>query len=169
MLIIILIILSIVSSVFTSFLEVYKFNLLLVPENFIMNKVKDIQTYTDFFTKTYPSNILGWGLIGLFIIFFIFGTARLKINSKYTQMEGYGSHGTARFQTPREIKNNYFKDKLGWFLGSNAPELKYSVGMSGAYHCLLHNQIGQYCKRNSPVLQSKIPHFCKEGHCRHQL
>ena len=134
MLIIMLIILPVLSSIFTEFLEVYSFNLPLVPENFIINKVKDIQTYFDFFSKTYPANILGWGVVGFFIIFSIFGTARLKIQNKYTQMEEYGSHGTARFQTPREIKNNYFKDKMGWFLGSNLPDLKYSVGMSGAYH-----------------------------------
>lgn len=134
MLIIMLIILPVLSSIFTEFLEVYSFNLPLVPENFIINKVKDIQTYFDFFSKTYPANILGWGVVGFFIIFSIFGTARLKIQNKYTQMEEYGSHGTARFQTPREIKNNYFKDKMGWFLGSNLPDLKYSVGMSGAYY-----------------------------------
>ncbi|MHB8276757.1 MAG: VirD4-like conjugal transfer protein, CD1115 family [Candidatus Humimicrobiaceae bacterium] len=139
MLIIMLIILPVLSSVFTEFLEVYSFNLLTVPENFIINKFKDTQTYFDFFSKTYPANILGWAFIGFFIIFFIFGTARLKIQNKYRQMEEYGSHGTARFQTPREIKNNYFKDKLGWFLGSNAADLKYSVGMSGAYHHIESN------------------------------
>ena len=134
MLIIMLIILPVLSSIFTEFLEVYKFNLSLTPENFIINTFRNIHTYINFFTKTYPANILGWSLIGLFIIFSIFGTAKLKIQSKYSQMEKYGSHGTARFQTPKEIKNNYFKDKMGWFLGSNIPDLKYSVGMPGAYH-----------------------------------
>ena len=84
MLIIMLIILPVLSSIFTELLEVYKFNLSLTPENFIINTFRNIHTYINFFTKTYPANILGWSLIGFFIIFSIFGTAKLKIQSKYS-------------------------------------------------------------------------------------
>jgi type IV secretory pathway TraG/TraD family ATPase VirD4 len=133
-LIIMLAILPVLSSVFTDLLEVYRFNLPLVPENFILDTAGKSQTYFNFFTKANPANILGWGVVGLFIVYFIFGFKGSKTENRYMQMEGYGSHGTARFQTPREIKNNYFKDRLGWFLGSNRPDLKYSVGMAGAYH-----------------------------------
>ena len=68
-LIIMIIILPVLSSIFTDFLEVYKFNLSLIPENLIKNTARDAQTYLNFFTKTCPTNILGWGVIGLFLIY----------------------------------------------------------------------------------------------------
>ncbi len=129
-----LIILPILSSFFIELLEVYRFNLLLVPENFLVSKATNSQTYFDFFTKVYPSNILGWGIIVFFIMYSLFGTFGSRLHKSYLQVEDYGSHGTARFQSPKEIKRNYFKDKMGWFLGSSVPDLKYSVGMAGAYH-----------------------------------
>ena len=133
-LIIMLIILPILSSIFTDFLEVYKFNLSLIPENYITETVKTPQTYLNFFTKTHPTNILGWGIIGLFLVYSLFGLSGFKLQNKYTQREDYGSHGTSRFQNSKEIKKNYFKDQLGLFLGSDRQNLHYSLGMPGAYH-----------------------------------
>jgi len=134
MLIFLLIALPVLAGIFIEFLEVYKFNLSLVPENFIIDVATDSHTYLNFFTKLNPPNALGWGTIGLFIIYSILGVAGLKIQNRYTQKDDYGSHGTARFQTTKEVKSNYFKDDLGWFLGSNVPDKSYSVGMYGAYH-----------------------------------
>ncbi len=134
MLLILLIILPILSSIFTELLEVYKFNLSLVPENFIVKTITNTQTYLNFFSKTYPANILSWGIIGLFLIYSLFGLTGLKLQKIYTQKDDYGSHGTSRFQSPKEIKENYFQDTHGWFLGSDRPNLSYSPGISGAYH-----------------------------------
>ena len=150
MLILMLTVLPILASIFTQFLEIYKFNLLLVPEKFLINTATSSKTYIDFFSKTYPANILGWGLIGLYIIFSLTGTSRIKIQNRYMQMEKYGSHGTSRFQTPGEVKRNYFKDKMGWFLGSNIPDLNYSVGMKGAYHPIASNLNMQTLVLGSP-------------------
>jgi len=134
MLLIMLTILPILLSVLGQFLEDYGSNLSLVPENFIIKTAASGKTYTDFFTKVSPTNILGWGAIGLFLAYSLFGLAGSKLQKKYTQKDDYGSHGTSRFQTLREVKKHYFKDNLGWFLGSNAADLKYFIGMPGAYH-----------------------------------
>ena len=148
-LIIMLIILSILSSVLESFLEDYRFNLSLVPENFIIKTAASSNTYINFFTKVSPANILGWGVSGLFLAYSLFGLAGLKLQKRYTQRDDYGSHGTSRFQTPREVKKHYFKDNLGWFLGSNVADLKYFIGMPGAYH-----PIGSSLNMQSLVLGS---------------
>ena len=134
MLLILLVILPMLSSIFTELLEAYKFNLSLVPENFIIKTITNTQTYLNFFSKTYPANVLGWGIIGFFLIYSLFGLTGLKLQKIYTPKDDYGSHGTSRFQSPKEIKENYFKDTHGWFLGSDRPKLNYSPGMSGAYH-----------------------------------
>ena len=149
MLLIMLIILSILSSVLESFLADYRFNLPLVPENFIIKTAASSKTYINFFTKVSPANILGWGVLGLFLAYSLFGLSGLKLQKRYTQRDDYGSHGTSRFQTPREVKKHYFKDNLGWFLGSNVPDLKYFIGMPGAYH-----PIGSSLNMQSLVLGS---------------
>ncbi len=133
-LIIMLVILPVLSSIFTDFIEVYKFNLSLIPKNHIANTAGNTQIYLNFFTKTHPANILGWGIIGLFLIYSLFGLSGLKLHSRYTQKDTYGSHGTSRFQNTKEIKNNYLKDNFGLFLGSGRQNLHYSIGMPGAYH-----------------------------------
>ena len=129
MLLIMLIILPILSSVLESFLEDYRSNLSLVPENFIIKTAASGKTYINFFTKASPTNILGWGVIGLFLAYSLFGLAGLKLQKRYAQKDDYGSHGTSRFQTPGEVKKHYFKDNLGWVLGSNTADLKYFIGM----------------------------------------
>jgi len=70
----------------------------------------------------------------MFLIYSLFGLTGLKLQKIYTPKDDYGSHGTSRFQSPKEIKENYFKDTHGWFLGSDRPNLNYFPGMPGAYH-----------------------------------
>ena len=149
-LLILLIILPILSSIFTELLEVYKFNLSLVPGNFIVKTTTNTQTYLNFFSKTYPANILAWGIIGLFLIYSLFGLTGLKLQKIYTQKDDYGSHGTSRFQRPKEIKKNYFQDTHGWFLGSDRPNLSYSPGMPGAYHPIISSLNMQTAVFGSP-------------------
>ena len=133
-LIIILTLLPILSSVLDKFLEDYRFDLSLVPKNFIIKTAASRSTYFNFFTKVSPTNILGWAILGLFLVYSLFGLSGLKLQKKYTQKDDYGSHGTSRFQTLREVKKHYFKDNIGWFLGSDRPNLSYSIDMPGAYH-----------------------------------
>jgi len=149
-LIIMLIVLPILSSVLAQFLQYYKFNLSLVPQNFIIKTAASSQTYFNFFTKTNPTNILGWGIVGLFLTYSLFGLAGPKLQKRYVQKDDYGSHGTSRFQTPVEVKKHYFKDNLGWFLGSNVANLKYFIGMPGAYHPIGSNLNMQTAVLGSP-------------------
>jgi len=134
-----LIILPVLSSVFTIFLDKYIFNLALIPDNFLLSTFKNPQTYINFFTKLTPSNILCWTLVGLFIFYFLFNQLSSKNQKKYLKKDDYGSHGTSRFQSPKDIRNNYFKCSKGWFLGSDKPNLTYRIGMNGAYQNLYSN------------------------------
>ena len=122
-----LIILPVLSSVFSDFLDKYIFNLALVPDNFLLATFKNPQTYINFFTRLTPSNILCWAVIGLFIFYSIFNQLNSKNQKRYLRKDDYGSHGTSRFQRPREIKNNYFKYNSGWFLDSDKPNLTYCI------------------------------------------
>ncbi len=134
MLILMLIILPILSSVLGQFLDGYRTNMSLIPKDFLLKIAVSRSTYTNFFTKVNPPNVFGWAALGLFINYSFFGLTGLKLQKRYTQKDDYGSHGTSRFQTPKEVKKHYFKNKLGWFLGSNTADLSYSIGMPGAYH-----------------------------------
>jgi len=134
MLILMLIFLPILSSALEQFLGDYRSDISLIPENFLLITALSTRTYTDFFTKASPPNIFFWGILALFLIYSLFGLSHLKLQKKYIQKDGYGSHGTSRFQTAGEIKKHYFKNNLGWFLGSNTADLKYFIGMPGAYH-----------------------------------
>jgi len=149
-LVIMLAILPVLSSVFGQFIEVYGFNLLLVPENFLTDTASSLSTYLNFFTRADPVNILGWGIIGLFVSYMFFSIAGADLQKRYVQKEDYGSHGTSRFQTLWEIKKHYYKDSLGWFLGSNAANLKYHIGMPGAYHPIKGNLNMQALVLGSP-------------------
>ena len=150
MLVFLLIILPVLSSVFTGFLDIYKFNLSLVPDNFLLSAFKNPQTYLSFFTRPSPSNMLCWGVIGLFIIYSLFGLLGSKNQKRYLKKDGYGSHGTSRFQSQKEIKNNYFKHNSGWFLGSDRPNLSYHIGMAGAYQPIYGNLNMQIAVFGSP-------------------
>ncbi|MHB8277018.1 MAG: type IV secretory system conjugative DNA transfer family protein [Candidatus Humimicrobiaceae bacterium] len=145
-----LMVLTVLSSVFTDFLDKYIFNLALIPDNFLLPAFKNPQTYINFFTRTNPSNILCWGMIGLFIIYSLFGLLSSKNQKRYLKKDDYGSHGTSRFQSPREIKNNYFKYNSGWFLGSDKPNLTYHIGMAGAYQPIYGNLNMQIAVFGSP-------------------
>ncbi|MCL4378508.1 MAG: type IV secretory system conjugative DNA transfer family protein [Actinobacteria bacterium] len=149
-LVIMLTVVPILSSVFGQFLEVYRFNLLLVPQNFIIKTAASSNTYLNFFTKVNPVNILGWGIVGLFLSYSLFGMLDLKLQKRYMQKDDYGSHGTSRFQTPGEIKKHYFKDSLGWFLGSNEAGKTYFIGMPGSYHSIRSNLNMQTLVLGSP-------------------
>ena len=145
-----LIVLPVLSSIFTDFLDKYIFNLSLVPDNFLLSTFKNPQTYVSFFTRLSPSNILCWAVIGLFIIYSLFGLLSSKNQKRYLRKDDYGSHGTSRFQSPKEIKNNYFKYNCGWFLGSDKPNLTYNIGMAGAYQPIYGNLNMQIAVFGSP-------------------
>lgn len=65
-----------------------------------------------------PINVAFWGitLIGIFLILLKGITTKEK--DKFEQVENYGSHGSSRFMTNKEIKTQFYNRKPGWFLGS---------------------------------------------------
>ncbi len=135
-LIVLLFFVPVLSSVLTDLIEVYKFRLASMPDNFLAATLREPATYIKFFTRVNPPNILGWAAIGLYLILSLTGRSKLRQGRIYARRYDYGSHGTSRFQNKKEIKNNYFKTKLGWFLGSDKPGLDYHPGMDGMYHPL---------------------------------
>lgn len=117
---------------------------------YLQSSITELSTYTNLLDISNPINIAGLGAfswIGYKII-----TANSN-NKGYEQSYHYGSHGTSRFKSAHEIKNRYYKDYFGWFLGTVDMESKYTsnnlfklpitkevqpysykLGMKGAYH-----------------------------------
>ena len=113
-----------------------KFIFPLLGDGYLQDTFLTKDTYISFYMLRAwdPPNVLGWGIILAYLIFSSFGTfGFLGSKNTYSLREKYGSHGTSRFQTRSEIKNNFYSSKLGWFLGSLKPNQAYSPGMDAAY------------------------------------
>lgn len=137
--IIMLIMLSLVlptfSLSFREFFDVYGAKISAYPDNYVIKSMLDKDTYIKFVTIVDPPNVLSWCIIGLYVLYTLFGVfGVLKIHETYSQKDEYGSDGTARWQKKKEIKEYYYKDKVGWFLGSDKQSQVYSLGMDAAYH-----------------------------------
>jgi len=126
--------LAFLSSALYDIVNVYNLNILALPEEFFLSKLLSFRTYLSFITNPNPFNYLSYFIIFVFAFLFFSTYLSQRLHRKYLPMDNYGSHGTARFQNLKEIKNNYYEDDLGWFLGSVVPDLSYKVGMEGAYH-----------------------------------
>lgn len=94
-----------------------------------------LETFLNFLKPT-MYNLMGWVIIALGIVSFCINTIyrNIKKDKTYSDETGYGSHGTAKFQTEKEKNKNYSNDKVGWFLGSNEENQDYKLGMEGLYH-----------------------------------
>lgn len=111
-------VLPIFSFAVRDFIEVYNFLPSSFPEQYLKSIV-NVKTYMTFFKKADPPNVFSWAMIGLFNYYYLFYILCLfKPKMKYEEQHLYGSHGTARWQTIDETKEYYYKDKIGWFLGS---------------------------------------------------
>lgn len=131
-LLILLVCVPCLSMIIRDMVEVYKFNPNKLPSNYFMNLIFSFKTYKSFFTKADAPNMVGWGILAWYIISSILSL--LKDNTeKYEQKEEYASHGTSRWQTEEEIRNNYYMDKLGWFIGDIEPNKVYEIMMDAAY------------------------------------
>lgn len=118
-------------------IEVYNFKINKLPNNYLVSLLKDKVTYKSFFDFKNPVNAIGLVGIGWYVLSYFIGSLGLfKINSTYEQTESYGSHGTSRWQTKNEIKDDYYNDKVGWFIGSLKKGQTYSIGMEAAYHAV---------------------------------
>src|SRR5690606_29526301 len=116
------------------FIEEYKFKASLLPKNFILDVIFSGDTYKSYLSFDNSLNNAGLALVVMFFMFIMFGgMSSLTIDKRYKENHKYGSHGTARWQTKREIKRNYYKNDLGWFLGSVNRVSSYKVGMKAAY------------------------------------
>jgi len=125
----------ILARIFRETIELYRFDFSLFPSNYIKDITFNLETYRSFVNFTNPINGLGLTIIIIFLISYIINELGLfKVKDKYEQLESYGSHGTSRWQSDKEIKDNYYKDNLGWFLGTIEKSKTYDIGMKAAYH-----------------------------------
>lgn len=134
LLIIALVVLPTFSFVMRELIEVYQFSFDKLPDNYVYNTVKNLNTYKSFVTVFDPPNVISWLLLLYLLYSQLIGSMNvLKINKKFDQKDTYGSHGTSRWQTKHEINNHYYKDNLGWFIGSYERNLPFVLGMSAGY------------------------------------
>ncbi|WNC17906.1 VirD4-like conjugal transfer protein, CD1115 family [Brevibacillus brevis] len=124
-----------ISFVFREFIE-GKFNVNVLSVAHMTDVAFSIKTYWGFVSKVDPPNVLGWAMIGFYVVWsvinLIFGG--IKAKKKFDQNVAYASHGTARWQTGEEIQKHYYgKDNAGWFLGHTEIE-PYRLGGKYAYH-----------------------------------
>ena len=115
-----------------------KFIVPLLGDSYIKNIFYDGNTFFNFyfFKLMDPPAVVGWGIIVIYLLFSIFKIFDFVRDdqSTYKQTDKYGSHGSSRFMTKREMKSKFFENKVGWFFGSLKPKQNYKPGMDGAYH-----------------------------------
>lgn len=118
-------IVSILNMVVESKFEI-QLSKVLIKENF-----ENFSTYKTLFNIETPLNIVGLVVLIVFSIKTIFPK---KNNSKYEESYDYGSHGTSKWQSEKDILRNYYDNKKGWFLGSVDKKEKFNNMMDVAYH-----------------------------------
>lgn len=117
-------------------LFINKFNISIVTVDFVKSIIFSMATYKAFFNFKVdnPFEILGYAVFVFFIVSYLLKlVTSFSPKKEYEQKEEYGSHGSSRWQTNKEITKNYYDDKLGWFLGCKEKGTKYSIGMDAAY------------------------------------
>lgn len=138
-----------------------KFNLEMFDLSYFKESILKISTYIEFYNFKFdnPLKVFAYVIIGYYIVTYMFSIfTSFKPKEKYEQTNEYGSHGTSRWQNNKEIKENYYNDKLGWFLGSNEKVEKYKIGMSGAYH-KLNGDLNMQCVVIGPPGSNKTTGF----------
>lgn len=106
-----------------------------VSFGYFLELVINPEVYRSYFTIN-PINAACWGLIGYGLIMWMLSKVGPGEKKRFQQVEGYGSHGTSRWQTDREMKEHYYKgERQGWFLGSIEPT-HYVPGKSAAVHAI---------------------------------
>ena len=116
----------------TATFDVFLQNEFRIPEGYIFF---NSENYNNIFSDNL-NKILFAGVLFLAVIILAEGFLKTFGNidrEKYEQADKHGSHGTASFQSKKEIMNNYYKNKKGWFVGGLKKE-DYSLDMKGAYH-----------------------------------
>lgn len=86
------------------------------------------------FFKPNLYNFCGWIVAIYYLLINAIKSFKQFGKQKYQESTKYGSHGTARFQTVKEERENYEKDQKGWFLGSVEAGESYKLGMKALYH-----------------------------------
>lgn len=130
-----ILVLPIMAGIMIYFIETLQFNFVLLKSIKITDFL-NVNTYKNFvdFKNVHVINAICWIIIFWNIVGQLLNAAQIKMQSKYEQNDDYGSHGTAKFQTSKEMKKNYGKDKLGLFLGSEKKDAIYSLGMDAMHH-----------------------------------
>ncbi|WP_031368303.1 VirD4-like conjugal transfer protein, CD1115 family, partial [Clostridium botulinum] len=110
--------------------EKYKFKMENIPKNYIKDVIYNVGTYKNFKLDN-PISIALLCLVGYFIFTMLFNS--FVKDNKYESSYSYGSHGTSRWQTNQEIKDNYYDDGVGWFIGSLKEE-DFKLAIKAARH-----------------------------------
>ncbi len=108
-----------------------------ISTEYLISTLLTYGTYHQFFSGVNPINAIGWLMIGMSVIFSVLNLFGVGVKNKktYSQKENYGSHGTSRWQSTKEIKSGYFKNDLGWYLGG-VKQKPYDPLTKGAVHAL---------------------------------
>ena len=112
------------------FLVENKMNFTLLNQEYFKGICFSIETYKNFYNFKIDNP---FKFLGYILMFILREFTAFKPEKAYEKMDDYGSHGTSRWQNKYEIRENYYKDDIGWFLGSEKQE-DYKIGMKGAYH-----------------------------------
>lgn len=98
-------------------------------------------TFKEFLRFNNPLNVMGMAVVLFYVISYILNkTGTSKDLAEYEQLEKYGSHGTSKWKTKAEIKDLYYGNDVGWFLGGLKPNESYNIGMDAAYHTVENRQ-----------------------------
>lgn len=92
----------------------------------------DIRNFITFWNISHPMNALFFVIMAMYCIACFFNRLQDNTAGEYKKSDMYGSHGTSRWKTKKEVKKDHYKDKLGWFLGSTEPNV-YTIDMDAAY------------------------------------
>lgn len=132
---IIVVILINLSTILRDFIEVYNFNVSHFSLKYFIKVLMSKETYINYFKIIDPPNGASWILIGMYFVYSMFDIfGGINNSSKFIQNEKYGSHGTSRWQTSKEIKKYYYNNnKIGWFLG-HTKLCNYQLNKNYAYH-----------------------------------
>lgn len=102
-----------------------------ISKEVIKENFENFDTYKALFKIETPLNVIG---LVAWIVFSIKTIFPKKKHSTYEESYDYGSHGTSKWQSERDILSNYYNNKKGWFLGSLNKNEKFKNMMDVAYH-----------------------------------
>jgi len=112
-----------------------KGDFLSLPRKIKILEIVKFNNYKSFFDL---NDSINKGFLIAILAIFIFILIDVVINllsrkETYETAEEYASHGSSRWMPDNEIKDKFYKDKKGWFLGGLDKFDSYKIDMDGIY------------------------------------